>query len=138
MKFKLSLVSASLLSMLALAMPVLAHHAFQAEYDEHQQIKLTGVLTKVDWINPHIFFYMDVKDADGKVTNWALSTAGPGLYHNAGLNRNFVKVGETYTVTAYRAKDGTKNLATVKDWTYPDGHVVNVWFRDPSDISSPK
>jgi Family of unknown function (DUF6152) len=138
MRQKVAVVLAMLFGLLPLAAPARAHHAFQAEYDDTKQLKLTGVLTKVDWINPHIFFYMDVKDADGKVTNWALSTAAPGLYHNAGLNRNFVKVGDTYTVTVYRAKDGTKNLACVKDWTYSDGHVVNVWFRDPSDTTRPQ
>ena len=82
-----------------MAVPAPAHHSFQAEFDEAKQFELTGVLTKVDWINPHIRFYMDVKGADGKVTNWALTTVGPSVYHKAGLARNFVKVGETYTVT---------------------------------------
>jgi Family of unknown function (DUF6152) len=108
MSHKLAVILGALFSLLSLAAPARAHHAFQAEYDENKQIKLTGVLTKVDWINPHIFFYLDVTDPDGKVTNWALSTAAPGLYHTAGLNRNFVKVGDTYTVTAYRAKDAIK------------------------------
>jgi hypothetical protein len=116
------------------AVPALAHHSFQAEFDEAKQFQLTGVLTKVDWINPHIRFLLDVKDADGKVTTWDLATVAPTIYHRAGLTRTFVKVGETYTVTVCAAKDGSKNLAFVKTWKYPDGHTVNVWFGDPGQL----
>jgi hypothetical protein len=119
---------------LALALPAFAHHSFQAEFDESKQFQLTGVLTKVDWINPHIRFFLDVKDADGKVTSWDLATVAPTIYHRAGLTRTFVKVGDTYTVTVCAAKDGSKNLAFVKTWKYPDGHTVNVWFGDPGTL----
>lgn len=114
------------------AAPALAHHAFQAEFDEHKMITLTGVLTKVDWINPHIYFYLDVKDASGNVQHWTLGTTAPTVYRNAGLTKSMWKVGDTYTVTAASAKDKT-NLAFAKDWTFPDGHKVTVWFGDPSD-----
>ena len=76
----------------------------------------------------------NVKDADGKVTNWTLTTVGPSVYHKAGLTRNFVKVGDTYTVTLCAAKDGSQNLAFVKTWKYADGHTVNVWFGDPGQF----
>jgi hypothetical protein len=122
------------IAFLGLALPALAHHSFQAEFDESKQFQMTGVLTKVDWINPHIRFFLDVKDADGKVTSWDLATVAPTIYHRAGLTRTFVKVGDTYTVTVCAAKDGSKNLAFVKTWKYPDGHTVNVWFGDPSTL----
>jgi hypothetical protein len=123
-----------LLVLLGMAVPAFAHHSFQAEFDESKQFQLTGVLTKVDWINPHIRFFLDVKDADCKITSWDLATVAPTIYHRAGLTRTFVKVGETYTVTVCAAKDGSKNLAFVKTWKYPDGHTVNVWFGDPGTL----
>jgi Family of unknown function (DUF6152) len=131
MSLKLPAAFVAFLGLFLATMPTFAHHSFQAEFDEAKQFQLTGVLTKVDWINPHIRFFLDVKDADGKVTSWTLATVAPTIYHRAGLTRNFVKVGDTYTVTLCAAKDGSKNLAFVKTWKYPDGHTVNVWFGDP-------
>jgi hypothetical protein len=87
----------------------------------------------VAWENPHAYFYLDVKDAGGKVTNWALETVGPGSLRRAGLVRAGVfEVGQTYTVTVCAAKDGSKNLAWVKDFKFPDGKVVTIWFGDPN------
>lgn len=123
-----------LLAIFGMALPAWAHHSFQAEFDESKQFQLTGVLTKIDWINPHIRFFLDVKGPDGKVTSWDLATVAPTIYHRAGLTRTFVKVGDTYTVTVCAAKDGSKNLAFVKTWKYPDGHTVNVWFGDPGTL----
>lgn len=134
MRYQVRIALLVLLGLFVTLKPAPAHHSFQAEFDEAKQFQLTGVLTKVDWINPHIRFYLDVKDADGKVTNWTLTTVGPSVYHKAGLARNFVKVGDTYTVTLCAAKDGSQNLAFVKTWKYPDGHTVNVWFGDPSQL----
>jgi hypothetical protein len=135
MRHKCYVVTTALFALSLLAVPALAHHAFQAEYDEHKIITLKGVLTKVDWINPHIYFYLDlvdVKDASGNPQHWKLGTTAPGAYRNAGLTRAMWKVGDTYTVTAAAAKDGT-NLAHVIDWVFPDGHKVKVWFGDVND-----
>ncbi len=122
----------ALMGLFLAAMPAMAHHAFQAEYDENKIITLKGTLTKIDWINPHIYFYMDVKDAKGNVQHWKLGTTAPGAYRNAGLTKSMWTIGDTYTATAAAAKDGT-NLAHVKDWIFPDGHKVTVWFGDPND-----
>lgn len=115
--------------------PAFAHHAFQAQFDEKVQFQLTGVLSKVEWINPHTYFYLDVKDESGKVTKWALESFGPQGLRRAGLSRvGLFTVGQTYTVTVCGAKDGSKNLAWVKDFKFPDGRVVTIWWGDTNNV----
>ena len=90
-----------------LAAPVSAHHAFAAEYDSTKPIKMTGAVTKVDWANPHVYFYIDVKDAEtGKVTNWAFEMGAPAVLTRSGWKRSSVKIGDLITVEGTRAKDG--------------------------------
>src|ERR1700704_580299 len=88
-------------------LPVLAHHSFGAEYDANKPISLTGVITKVEWTNPHSFFYVDVKDKDGKVSNWKMEGYPPNVLYRTGWKREVtIKVGDTITVTGWRARDG--------------------------------
>jgi hypothetical protein len=86
------------------AVPLLAHHAFSTEFDIKQPIKLTGTVTKIEWQNPHTWFYIDVKDDSGKVTNWGLEMGSPNLLIRAGWSRDSMKIGDVVSVEGYRAK----------------------------------
>jgi len=97
------------LGLLAAAGPVRAHHAFAAEYDAKKQITLTGTVTKLEWANPHTWFYIDVKDESGKVTNWGFEMGSPNILLRQGWTRHSMKPGDVVTVEASRAKDGSSN-----------------------------
>jgi len=88
------------------ASPALAHHSFAAEFDAKQPIKLTGTVTKVEWTNPHVWFYIDVKDETGKVTNWGMEMGGPNGLLRAGWTRNSMKAGDEVTVDGFKARSG--------------------------------
>jgi len=104
--------------------PALAHHSPQAEFDASKQFTITGVLTHIDWTNPHIYWYVDVKDAAGSVTTYSFEGFPPGMLHRAGVTKDMFKTGETVTVTAIAAKDGTKHLGWGKVVRYSDGHEL--------------
>jgi Family of unknown function (DUF6152) len=101
------------------AVPILAHHSFAAEY-ESKEVTLTGTITKVEWTNPHIYFYIDVKDASGTVVNWAVEGYPPNTLKRTGFTRDDLKVGDTVTVTAYPAKDSANRVAG-REVTFPGG-----------------
>lgn len=110
-------------ALLLAALPVLAHHSFAAEYDDHKPVKLTGTVTKLEWTNPHARFYVDVKDDKGKVTNWEFELAALNALIRKGWTRNSLKPGDLVTVEGYRAKDGS-NLANATAVTLSDGKRV--------------
>jgi len=101
----------------------IAHHSFAAQYDRNKQTTLTGPVTKIDWINPHARFFMDVKDSSGKVTNWEIELAAPAMLLRRGWTRNSLKVGEAVTVNGSLAKDGS-SLANATTVTLSDGKKV--------------
>ena len=101
------------LGLLLAAKPALAHLAFAAEFDANKPIKLTGVVTKVEWLNPHTWFYIDVKDESGKVTNWGMEMGSPNGLMRAGWTRNSMKIRDVVTVEAFHARDGS-NIANVR------------------------
>ena len=108
MKLKLSVVLVGIGLLLAVR-PIVAHHAFAAEFDADQPVTLTGTVTKIEWTNPHTWFYIDVKDQTGKVTNWGLEMGSPnGLMRN-GWTRNSMKIGHEVTVEGSRARDGSNH-----------------------------
>jgi hypothetical protein len=88
------------------AVPVVGHHSFAAEFDASKPIKLRGSVTKVEWMNPHAYFYIDVTEPDDKVTNWALEMGSPNGLMREGWSRNTLKIGDIVTVEGSRAKDG--------------------------------
>jgi hypothetical protein len=124
MKTKKNLTLAA--AALALALPLLAHHAVSAEFNSDKIVTLKGVVSKVDWVNPHIFVYFDVKDESGKVTTWRLQSLPPLFFKGSGLTKAKLMDGSEATITAYPAKDGTDDFGFLLKLTYPDGHFYNL------------
>ena len=92
---------------LALAIPVAAHHSFAAEYDSNQPFKLTGAVTKIEWTNPHVYFYIDVKDPEsGRIANWAMEMGAPAVIARNGWKRSSMKIGDLVIVEGFKAKSG--------------------------------
>jgi hypothetical protein len=87
----------------------LAHHSFAAEFDENKSLKMTGTVTKLEWTNPHIWFFMDVKNPDGSVVNWGFEMASPSQLLRQGWRNNSMKVGDQVTVEAKGARDGSNH-----------------------------
>jgi Family of unknown function (DUF6152) len=102
-------VPALMLGMLAAAVSAYAHHSFAAEFDANKPVNITGAVTKVEWQNPHVWFYIDVKDASGKVINWGIEMGSPNGLMRAGWDRNVMKTGDMVTVEGSRAKDDSNN-----------------------------
>lgn len=103
--------------------PVQAHHSEAAEFDDTKPVKVTGTISKVEWLNPHVWFYVDVKDEAGKVTTWGFSNAPPGALMRRGITKDALKVGTVVNVEGVRARDGSNN-ASGRRVTYPDGRNV--------------
>jgi hypothetical protein len=107
-----------------------AHHSFAAEYDADKPVTLTGAVTKMAWINPHSWIYIDVKKQDGTVENWAVEAGPPGTLVRAGFTKNSLAPGTVIKVNGYRAKDGALR-ANGRDITLPDGKLLFVGGSSP-------
>lgn len=107
-----------------------AHHSEAAAFDGSNVVKVTGTISKVDWVNPHVWFFVDVKDQNGKVTTWGFSTAPPGSLMRRGISKDALKIGTVVNVEGARARDGSNN-ATGRRVTFPDGRNVLTGSDDP-------
>lgn len=113
----------SLIAMLAIEAPLSAHHSFAAEYDAKAPLEVTGVVTKIEWTNPHAYVYVDVKDESGRLVNWAFEGYPPNTLKRTGFSRDTVAVGTTITITGWRARDAA-NRAAGREITLPDGRKI--------------
>lgn len=108
----------------AIAAPlVLAHHSETAEYDNTKPVKVTGTLKKVEWANPHVWFFVEVKDDAGALTTWGFSTQPPGALMRRGVTKDLMTIGSTVSVEGFRARDGSNNAST-RSLKYADGKDV--------------
>jgi hypothetical protein len=110
--------------------PVVAHHSFSTEYDKTKPVSVTGVVRKVEWRNPHIWFYVDVKDSRGQLTTWGFSGAPPSFLTRQGIQRDVMKVGDVVKVDGFRARDGSPNASGGRV-TFADGR--SVFTASPED-----
>jgi hypothetical protein len=137
---KVSIVIVAALISIAAGMPLLAHHSFAAEFDASKAIRLSGTLTKLEWSNPHTYFYIDVKEDSGNVLKWSCEAGSPGALSRRGFKKGDLKLGDSIIVDGYRAKDGSR-LVDARRVTLPDGRVVSGASADDggpgSNLQSP-
>jgi hypothetical protein len=124
-------------ALLAAVIPTFAHHSEAAEFNKEKAVTLTGTISKVDWMNPHVFVYLDVKDESGKITTWALESSPVLMLHRSGLTKTKLlgNPSDTVTVVAFPAKDGTKALGSLRKISYSDGHFYSFGGGETTNVS---
>lgn len=122
MRVRLILVIAAV-AVAAAAVPSWAHHAFASEFDARRPVKFRGIVTKMEWINPHAWMHVEVKKPDGTVENWMIEAGTPNMLFRRGVNKDTVKAGMEVVVDGYQAKDGSRR-ANGRDVTLPDGRKL--------------
>ena len=112
-----------------------AHHSFQAQFDINKPLTVKGTVTKVEWVNPHVYVHLAVKDDKGALANWEFETLGPGRMRAEGMSKQTFGIGKVVTLKGYAARDGSKNLGFLRQVTFDDGHTIEVWLGDPNDLN---
>ena len=125
MRTKIAIVFATAVVLVLSAVPVWAHHAFGAEFDANKPVKMQGTVTKMEWINPHAWIHVDVKESDGKITKWMIEAAAPNALLRRGWTKQSLLPGTEIMVEGFRAKDGA-NRANGSIITTPDGKKLFV------------
>jgi hypothetical protein len=133
MSYKGWILAAGMMAVVA-TVPVVAHHAFSAEFDAKTPVTLRGPVTKIEWINPHAWIHMENKAADGKSEIWMVEGGTPNTLQRNGIARDSIKVGTVIVVSGYRAKDG-RMRANGRDITFPDGRTL---FMGSSGTGAPR
>ena len=124
----------TLAASLSVAIPLFAHHAFQAEFDDKKPVHLVGKVTKMEWINPHAWIHIDVTAPDGKVTSWMVECGSPNIMLRRGFTKESLEFGSELTVDGYQAKNGS-NRANGRDVTFTDGRKM---FLGSSGTGAPR
>jgi hypothetical protein len=112
------------LALFSLTIPLLAHHSVTAEFDSSKSFTVKGTITKIEWVNPHIYMYADVKDDNGTVTPYSFEGGPPGNLRRAGVLKTMFNVGDVVEIEAYIAKDGSKHLGLLHGVRFADGHQI--------------
>jgi hypothetical protein len=123
MGYKRASLLLAVLVLLSAALPAFAHHSVTSEFNPNKEFVVKGTLTKLEWTNPHVYYSLETTDEDGKTVTYTFESGPPSMLHRAGLRKEDVKIGDTVTITAAPAKDGTKNYGWLKMIKYSDGHV---------------
>jgi len=123
MKRYLVAISGLCIGLLLSAITLFAHHSFAAEYDNNKPIKFSGKVTKVEWMNPHIYVYVDAKDESGKTVNYAVEGGAPNGLYRQGWRKDTLKNGDNLSIEGFLAKDGS-NTVNARTWVLPDGKKV--------------
>ena len=118
---------------LLLVTSVSAHHSFSGIFDGNKPIEVTGVITKVDWTNPHSYVHLRVTDKSGQTADWSFESLPPAFLKRAGFKREMLPIGTTVTIFGFAARDGSQHLGWVKKYRFPDGREIQVTAENPAD-----